>query len=60
MFSCLPEDESLDDIKPQKIRLAYSLHEDPIPIEEFADAVIISDDMDVISDRKIRDEVHKM
>jgi hypothetical protein len=32
MFSSLPEDESLDDVKPQRIRLDASLYEQPIPI----------------------------
>ena len=57
MFSSLLEDESLDDIKPQRIRPDSSLHDDPIPIEESADSVIIFADIDVISDWKIRDEV---
>ena len=60
MFSSLPEDESLDDVKPQRIRLDASLYEDPIPIEEFEGSVIIFDDIDVISDKKIRDEVYKI
>jgi hypothetical protein len=60
MFSSLPEDESLDDIKPQRIRLDSSLYEDLISIEEFANSVVIFDDIDVISDKKIRDEVYKI
>ena len=60
MFSSLPEDESLDDVKPQRIRLDSSLYEDPLPIEELADSVVIFDDIDVISDKKIRDEVYKI
>ena len=60
MFSSLPEDESLDDVKPQRIRLDSSLYEDPISIEEFADSVVIFDDIDVISDNKIRDEVYQI
>ena len=60
MFSSLPEDESLDEVKPQPKRLDTSLYEQPIPIEEFEESVIIFDDIDVISDKKIRDEVYKM
>jgi hypothetical protein len=48
MFSSIHEDSSLDDVKPQRIRLDSSLYEDPIPIEEFADSVIIFDDTDAI------------
>ena len=60
MFSSLPEDESLYEIKPQRIILDSTLYEDPIPIEEFADSVVIFDDIDVISDNKIRDEVYQI
>ena len=58
MFSSLPEDESLDDVKPRRIRLDSSLYEDPLSIEEFANSVVIFDDIDVISDKKIREEVY--
>ena len=32
----------------------------PVDIEEFADSVIIFDDIDVTSDRKIREEIYKI
>ena len=57
MFSSLPEDESLDDVKPQRIKLDSSIYEEPIEVEEFKDSVVIFDDIDVISDKKIRDAV---
>ena len=60
MFSFLLEDDLLDEIKPSRVRLDASVHENPIDIEEFADSVIIFDDIDVISDKKIRDEVCKI
>ena len=50
MFNSLPEDESLD----------ASLCENPTYIEEFADSIIIFDDIDAISDGKIKQEVCKM
>ena len=59
MFSSLPEDESLDEIKLKTIRLDASLHENLIDME-FADSVIIFDDIDVISDKKVREEVYKI
>ena len=31
MFSSLPEDESLDDVKPQRIKLDRSIYEEPVP-----------------------------
>ena len=60
MSSSLPEDASLDEIKPKRIRLDSSLYENPIDIEEVADSVIIFDDIDVIPDKKFRDEVCKI
>ena len=60
MFSSLPEDESLDEIKPKKIRLDSSLHENPIDIEEFTDSLTIFDDINVSSDKKTREEVCKI
>ena len=58
LFSSLPKDESLDAIKPKRIRMDASLHEDPIKIEELANSVCIFDDIDVITDRKIRQAVY--
>ena len=60
MFSSLPEDESLDDVKPQRIRLDSSINEERLEVEEFKDSVIIFDDIDVISDKKIRDAVYNI
>ena len=31
LFSSLPDDESLDDIEPKRLRLGASIYEDPIP-----------------------------
>ena len=47
MFSSLPEDESLDDVKPQRIKLDSSIYEEPIEVEEFKDSVVSFDDTDV-------------
>ena len=60
MFSSLPEDESLDDVKPQRIKLDRSIYEEPIEVEELKDSVVVFDDIDVISDKKIRDAVYNI
>ena len=60
MFSSLPEDESLDDVKPQRIKLDSSIYEQPIEVEEFKDSVVIFEDIDVNSDKKIRDAVYNI
>ena len=43
MFSSLPEGESLDDVKPQRIKLDSSIYEEPIEVEDFKDSVVIFD-----------------
>jgi hypothetical protein len=60
LFSSLPDDESLDSVKPKRVILDDSLIDDPIDIKEFADSVIIFDDVDVLTNKKIRDEVYKI
>ena len=47
LFSALPDDESLDSIKPLRVQLDDSLLEDPIDIKEFENSVLIFDDIDV-------------
>ena len=60
LFSALPDDESLDSVKPLRIQLDESLIEDPIDIKEFADSVVLFDDIDVIPDKKIREAVYEI
>ncbi|MFM7990125.1 MAG: hypothetical protein ACKPKO_63500, partial [Candidatus Fonsibacter sp.] len=47
-----------DKIKPKRIKLDDSLHTDPIKVQEFRESVCIFDDIDVISDKKIREVVY--
>ena len=60
MFSALPEDESLDSVEPKRIALDESMTTDPIAVEDLKDSVVIFDDIDVLSNKKIRDEVYKI
>ena len=60
LFSALPDDESLDDIKPKRIMLDESLVNDPISVEEFRDCAVIFDDIDVISNKSIREEIYNI
>ena len=60
LFSSLPDDESSDSIKPKRIILDDSWIDDPIDIEEFADTDVIFDDTDVLTNKKIREEVYKI
>ena len=58
MFSSLKEDSSLDSIKPKRFIIDESLYTDPIKIEDLKDSVVIYDDIDVISNKKIKDAVY--
>ena len=60
LFSSLPDDENLDDIEPKRVGLDESIYMGPIPIKEFSDSVVIFDDVDVISDKRIRDGVYSL
>ena len=60
MFSSLPDDESLDSIEPQRIRLDESIYQDPIEIEDLANSVVIFDDIDVMCVKTIRDAVYNI
>jgi energy-coupling factor transporter ATP-binding protein EcfA2 len=60
LFSSLPHDESIDSVKPKRIRLDDSLISDPIPIESFENSCVIFDDIDVISDKNIRKAVYAL
>ena len=54
----MPTDESLDKIKPKRFKLNEALHEDPIKVAELAESMCIFDDIDVISNKKIREAVY--
>jgi len=58
LFSSLPTDESLDKIKPKRFKLNEALHEDPIKVAELAESMCIFDDIDVISNKKVREAVY--
>ena len=60
LFSLLKSDTSLDDIKPKRVKLDIDLYDNPIPIEEFSESLVIFDDIDVISDKKIREAVYNI
>ena len=58
VLSSLKEDETLDKIAGLKrIKLDDTIWRNPIEAEMFKDSCVIADDVDVISDKKIRDAV---
>jgi len=58
MFSSLDEDPSLDKIYPKRIKLDDTIWKDPIKAEDLADSMVIFDDTDNLSDKKVRDAVY--
>lgn len=58
VLSSLKEDETLDKIKGLKrIKLDDKMWSDPLEAEMFEECCVVADDVDVISDRKIREAV---
>jgi hypothetical protein len=58
LFSSLDDDESLDDIKPQRIKIDKKLVNEPIDTEVFKDSMVIFDDIDVIRDKDIKEAIY--
>lgn len=60
LFSALKEDESLDEVNPQRILIDDTLVEQPLVAEDFQDSCVIFDDTDCISNKKHRDAVNSI
>jgi Cdc6-like AAA superfamily ATPase len=58
LLSALKEDESLDDIKPNRIKIDDELVSNPIDIDDFKDSMVVFDDIDVIRCKKQREAVY--
>jgi len=59
LFSALESDETLDKLKGLKrFKLTNEFCDDEIEAEDFKDSMVIFDDTDVISDKKIRNKVN--
>ena len=55
LLSSLKEDESLDAIKPKRIKMDEDIYKNPLKPEDFEESLVIFDDCDVLSDKKIRE-----
>ena len=60
LFSALAEDDTLDKIKTKRMIIDDSLVANPIDVEEFKNALVIFDDVDVISNKDHREAVYKI
>jgi len=59
-FSALKDDTSLDVIEPKRVRIDDELVTNPIAVDEFANSLVVFDDIDVISDKKQREAVYSL
>jgi hypothetical protein len=60
VFSTLPEDPAIDYLDPEEFDLD-ELADNPVKIEEFPDySIILFDDIDTISDKKIKENVYNI
>ncbi len=57
LFSGLPSDDSLGNVGPNRIELNWTMHTGSIKVVELRESIFIFDDIDVISDKKIKEAV---
>jgi energy-coupling factor transporter ATP-binding protein EcfA2 len=61
IFSALSEDDVLDKIPGiKRIKISKALLSDPLSADDFQDCCCIFDDIDVLGDKKVREEVLKI
>ena len=60
VFSALKDDESLDIIKPKRIKIDEKLITDPLIVDDFVDSLVVFDDIDVISNKNWRKAVYNL
>lgn len=61
VFSALKDDESLDVIKPKRIKISKeTLIDDPINMEDLRNCLVIFDDIDCISNKDLRIAVYNI
>lgn len=60
LFSEKNKDEQLDKYNISRINIGDNLIEDPLTHDDFADCIVIFDDIDAISDKTIKKAVHDL
>jgi len=60
MFSHLTEDKTLDGLDLKRVVLDEDLISDPYDVTDFENSLVLFDDCDVISDKKIKDAVYNI
>jgi thymidylate kinase len=60
LFSCLTEDESLDEVKPLRFKINDELVTEPIEVSELSNSLLIFDDIDSLANKKIKEAVYQL
>jgi len=60
VFSRVQSDETIDKIKPIRIKLNDELINDPITPEELEDSLVLFDDIDTITDNLLKESITKL
>ena len=60
MFSNLKDDETLKDLKINRIVIDESLIDEPLTVEDFKNSLVLFDDIDVIRDKKVKEAVYQI
>lgn len=60
LFSNIKEDPVLDKLKPIRVQLDESVLEDKISADELKNSISLFDDIDVIADKKIRENIQNV
>jgi hypothetical protein len=60
IFSKVTEDEPLDKLKPKRIDINLDIVEDPIETNELKDTIVLFDDIDTISNKKILEALQNL
>lgn len=60
LFSSVAEDKALDKLHPIRIALDPSILENKLQPADFKNSLVIFDDIDVITDKKVKDEVFRI
>jgi energy-coupling factor transporter ATP-binding protein EcfA2 len=60
MFSNITEDETLKDVKINRIKIDETLLNDPLSVQDFSESLVLFDDIDVISNKLLKEAVYQI
>ena len=60
MFSNLSDDETLEGITIERVKIGENLLDDPLSVEDFQESLVLFDDIDVISHKLLKEAVYQI